>query len=431
MLDKEPTLEEISEYLNITLEEIIKLNKLLEEPVSINTNLDEEEHRKTEFQDQIASPDATPEELIEKSMLPDEIQELFKLCKLKPKEIDILTKRLGLNGQKKQTLEEIGEEYHVTREWVRQIEATAIKKIRNSKHCEEYLEYTSNTQQAKEKLEEYRKKYKENPLSKSSFLRERKSNEKKEKEKMPKSKKLYELLQPYTKEEIDIMLTKLTESEKELLKVRFPDGLSSTTSSKLTPEQKNKYYAYLVPKMRRLLANPHLIPGKRGRKKKIVIESVIPNIEEKEEEQIKTLPVESKEVEEKESQKIEKVEIEEELTKNQEKQEVQKVEISKEELKKEDYISILEILKTKTFGQMLNTLQVKEAIIISLRLGYVDGKYFSTESIANFLGITEIEVIETTKKVLLLYKEEINKYIDAAVEYMTETEKEKQLTKIN
>ena len=63
----------------------------------------------------------------------------------------------------------------------------------------------------------------------------------------------------------------------------------------------------------------------------------------------------------------------------------------------------------------MGTLTVKESVIISLRLGYIDGKYFSTESIAEFLGIEIQEVIEATKKVLLLYKENINQYIDMAI----------------
>lgn len=77
---------------------------------------------------------------------------------------------------------------------------------------------------------------------------------------------------------------------------------------------------------------------------------------------------------------------------------------------------MLELLRTPTFTQMMSMLTTKESVIISLRLGYVDGKYFSTESIANFLGIDETEVIETTKKVLLLYKESINGFLDKAIE---------------
>ena len=80
---------------------------------------------------------------------------------------------------------------------------------------------------------------------------------------------------------------------------------------------------------------------------------------------------------------------------------------------------MLELLRTPTFSQMMNVLTVKEAIIISLKLGYVDGKYFSTSSIAKFLGIEETEVIEITKKVLLLYKENINSFLESAIEIAT------------
>ena len=70
---------------------------------------------------------------------------------------------------------------------------------------------------------------------------------------------------------------------------------------------------------------------------------------------------------------------------------------------------------------MLKTLSIKEAIIISLKLGYVDDKYFSTESIAQFLGIDNQEVIETTKKVLMLYRDNINSFIDTAINAVNNT----------
>ena len=79
------------------------------------------------------------------------------------------------------------------------------------------------------------------------------------------------------------------------------------------------------------------------------------------------------------------------------------------------YIRILSILKTPSFNQLVEQLSFKEAIIISLRLGYVDGKCFSTESIANFLGMEEMKVIEITKEVLLLYKKSINDFLDKTI----------------
>lgn len=93
-------------------------------------------------------------------------------------------------------------------------------------------------------------------------------------------------------------------------------------------------------------------------------------------------------------------------------------------LTKIDCLKMLELLRTPTFIQMMGVLTVKESIIISLKLGYVDGKYFSTESIAQFLGIEEIEVIETTKKVLLLYKENINNFLDSLIKVATDKKRE-------
>ncbi len=73
-----------------------------------------------------------------------------------------------------------------------------------------------------------------------------------------------------------------------------------------------------------------------------------------------------------------------------------------------------------TFSQMMSVLTVKKSVIISLKLGYIDGKYFSTDSIAQFLGIETQEVIDITKKVLFLYKDSIIQFIDKAIQIVTE-----------
>lgn len=88
-------------------------------------------------------------------------------------------------------------------------------------------------------------------------------------------------------------------------------------------------------------------------------------------------------------------------------------------VEKDDYLKILELIRTSSFGEMLKSLTIKEAVIICLKLGCIDGKYFTIESIAGFLGIETSEVIETTKKVLLAYKENINQFIDKTIEVAT------------
>jgi len=79
----------------------------------------------------------------------------------------------------------------------------------------------------------------------------------------------------------------------------------------------------------------------------------------------------------------------------------------------------LELIKTPTFKELMSNLDTKAAVIISLRLGYVDNKYFSSEAIANFLGIEETEVIETTKQILNIYKNHLNDFLDKAISYQT------------
>ena len=213
---------------------------------------------------------------------------------------------------------------------------------------------------------------------------------------------IYEYLKGYTREEIDAMLSKLTEEEISLVKLRYGDDLDNpVASSTWGKEETNKFYGSLIPKMKRLLSNPD---GKRKRNVK-----KIQNISNENNQSS---------IFSKEQQKVEEVTQSELIS--------QKVENPKSnlpqtasEIEKDDYLKILELMRTPSFGEMLKSLTPKEAVIICLKLGYVDEKYFTTESIAGFLGIETSEVIETTKKVLLVYKENINQFIDKAVDIAT------------
>lgn len=93
---------------------------------------------------------------------------------------------------------------------------------------------------------------------------------------------------------------------------------------------------------------------------------------------------------------------------------------SKSNISKDDCLKLLELLRTTSFSQMINVLSVKEYVIISLKLGYIDGKCFTTESIAKFLEIEQDEVRETIEKVLLLYKENINRFFDNVIKIVSD-----------
>lgn len=225
-----------------------------------------------------------------------------------------------------------------------------------------------------------------NSYSKKEEIKE--PNKKGNKRKMAKQlQSIYEYFKNYTKEQVDEMLTKLTEEEKKLITLRYGKDLDNpSTSQEWTMEYQNKFYGSLIPKMKRLLANP---TGERKPRKPRQLEQVEGDL----------------------------------ITKPSEPQETPVEQTPKSpdngEMSKEDYTKIFELLRTPTFSQMMSVLSVKESVIISLKLGYIDGKYFSTESIAQFLGIEETEVIETTKKVLLVYKDHINNFLDSAISVAT------------
>jgi len=77
----------------------------------------------------------------------------------------------------------------------------------------------------------------------------------------------------------------------------------------------------------------------------------------------------------------------------------------------EDYKKVLELFTTPSFSRLLTDLSAKKAVILSLKLGYIDGKYFSTKAISNFLGIEQKEIRKTTTKFLLACKKILIKLI--------------------
>ena len=261
--------------------------------------------------------------------------------------------------------------------------------------------------------------------------------------KMRKIQSIYGYFENYTKEQVNEVLSKLTEEEKALITLRYGEDLDNPVQSKLNKEDSYKFYCLLIPKMKRLLANP---TGKKKRKrekleeKKLETTIVLPEVEKPIVDDSKPLIQKQPDFSSKMAstiasspETIRKVAEDECILKVDLKEEITQVESdgTSNFLTKIDCLKMLELLRTPTFIKMMGVLTVKESIIISLKLGYVDGKYFSTESIAKFLGIEEIEVIETTKKVLLLYKENINNFLDSLIKVATDKNDKKRELSVN
>lgn len=143
-LNREPTNEEIAKELDIEPEKVEYIQKIKQDITSLDAGIsrDGDDGEESTLGDFIEDEDTkSPEESTTIQMLKDQVGEI--LGSLSDRERKIIEMRFGLNGTKSHTLEEVGLEFAVTRERIRQIEAKALLKLRkhkDSKKLHEYLE---------------------------------------------------------------------------------------------------------------------------------------------------------------------------------------------------------------------------------------------------------------------------------------------------
>ncbi len=139
-LGYEPSIAELSEALEMSQERVMEIMQIAREPASLDTPIGEEDD--SNLGDFVADyKGVTPEENIDAVMLREQIDEL--LNDLKDREKQVIIRRFGLEDGHSRTLEEIGREFDVTRERIRQIEAKALRKLRNpirSRKIKDFLE---------------------------------------------------------------------------------------------------------------------------------------------------------------------------------------------------------------------------------------------------------------------------------------------------
>ncbi len=137
-LGREPTPEEIARYMGISPEKVVEIQKIAQDPVSLETPIGEEEdsHLVDFIEDNKA---VAPSDVAAQTMLREQ---LFKaLDKLTPREQKVIRLRYGLEDGKQRTLDEVGREFNVTRERIRQVEAKALRKLRNPKNLKSLRDY--------------------------------------------------------------------------------------------------------------------------------------------------------------------------------------------------------------------------------------------------------------------------------------------------
>ena len=138
-LGREPTTEEVAQELHMEVSKVEEIMKIAQEPVSLETPVGEEED--SHLGDFLPDSDASqPPEEASHTLLHEQLEDV--LATLTPREQQVLRMRFGLQDGKPHTLEEVGKEFDVTRERIRQIESKALRKLRHpsrSKKLRDFL----------------------------------------------------------------------------------------------------------------------------------------------------------------------------------------------------------------------------------------------------------------------------------------------------
>ena len=139
-LGRQPNAEELAKELNMNIDKVREIMKVAQEPVSLESPVGEEED--SHLGDFVEDKDIpSPSDVASQTMLKEELNEVLKT--LSDREARVLSLRFGLEDGRTRTLEEVGREFKVTRERIRQIEAKALRKLRHpsrSKRLKDFLD---------------------------------------------------------------------------------------------------------------------------------------------------------------------------------------------------------------------------------------------------------------------------------------------------
>ncbi len=137
-LGREPTPEEIAKEMEIPVEKVMEIQKIAQDPVSLETPIGEEDD--SHLGDFIQDDDSpAPQDSAAYTLLREQLEEVMQT--LTPREAKVLKLRFGLEDGKARTLEEVGKEFMVTRERIRQIEAKALRKLRHPSRSKKLRDY--------------------------------------------------------------------------------------------------------------------------------------------------------------------------------------------------------------------------------------------------------------------------------------------------
>ncbi len=135
---REPTPDEIAKEMEMSVEKVMEIQKIAQDPVSLETPIGEEDD--SHLGDFIQDEDSpAPQDSAAHTLLREQLEEVMDT--LTPREAMVLKLRFGLEDGKARTLEEVGKQFDVTRERIRQIEAKALRKLRHPSRSKKLRDY--------------------------------------------------------------------------------------------------------------------------------------------------------------------------------------------------------------------------------------------------------------------------------------------------
>lgn len=444
-LKREPTFQEIADKLQISVEKVSQLQLLQIDSISLNKVRDDD--NSLELVDIIPDNKQSVEDSIIDLCLSDDINDLLENAGLLENEISVLRYRYGLNKERRElTLREISKILGVTSERIRQIETKAFMKLRTSYKIESLACYLTESKSAINNLNFYCEQYALG--NKVKFFDKEDDNQQDRQisyqgeKKYKAAKNVYQYFSEYTKLEIDIALQKLSKKELEILHKKYSEECErGIHNSNLEGKEREYLYRGIIPKIKKTLV--------RNRKNKNFENSnIIVEEEDKPIEKSKNLyqyfpeytmtevnmalqsltdgelyvlhkrygedlknPIYNSDLEIKEKEDIYKriiSKIKRNLIKDWEER-VNSLLTEPRKLTKEDYAKILGIFNTPEFIEITKRKSLLECLVISLKLGYINGKFFSSTVIADFLDIEVSVVDKITKATILEYKDKLKK----------------------
>jgi len=238
-----------------------------------------------------------------------------------------------------------------------------------------------------------------------------------------KSKIIYDLLEGYTKEEIDELISTLSDYDKDLLYKKYGTDLENPNpTEKLTEKEINRFYNSLVRRMRQKLHDKnHGIIHKKDEKIVYKEEKTLSDIDFNEipDENVQVKILREKLQEEQNEEMVDKDTLIEMVEKEDTKEPVKEESIKTLPIINDSnanlYLKVFDIIKVMGYEKLIEGLSPLEIVVVLLKFGFVYNVSFETDVLSEFLNVSEEQINEIVKKVIENNKDNVSKFVDDAL----------------